>query len=406
VKILSLSSVFPNPAEPGLGLFVRSRLLELARLAEVKVIAPIPLIDYSNPKGIVYRRRTESRWDGPVEVLHLRWLFPPGGTPCNVACLAARLYPVVARLRERFAFDLIDAHFGYPEGAAAALIAAAVGVPFSITLRGSEKAFAEQASRRGAIRFALRRAAAIIGVAEDLRQFAVEMGASETRARTIPNGVDASIFHRRDRRAMRERHGLPKNRKIIVSAGELIEAKGHHLVVRALGELIRQGQDAELLIVGGVARGGARFETALRRVVAQERLASRVRFVGWADRMTVAELLAAADVFCLASYTEGWPNVLNEALACGAPVVASDVGGVPAMLPEPRYGLIVPAKDQGALHQALADALRMNWNRNEIAEWGCRRPWSTVAAEVLDAFEHALAARKYGARSSRHCCSQ
>src|ERR1017187_5228749 len=112
---------------------------------------------------------------------------------------------------------------------------------------------------------------------------------------------------------------MAADRKVIVSAGELIEAKGHHLVAEALKGLLNEGYDAELVIVGSVGRGGLRFEETLRRRVLELGVTERVRFIGFVDRAGMAELLSAADVFCLASYTEGWPNVVNEALACGAP---------------------------------------------------------------------------------------
>jgi len=389
MKILSLSLVYPNPDEPGLGMFVRSRLQAIAETAEVKVIVPIPVVDYSNPKGKLLRSRSFplSRWDGPIEVFHPRWLFPPTGTPLNVLCLAGRLLPLLRRIRRDFAFDLIDAHFGYPEGAAAALLAATSGVPFTITLRGSETMFAGYRYRCDAMRWAFRRAGRVIAVSEDLRQFAITHGVAEERTATIPNGIDRKTFFPRDRQAARVKHGLIPDRKVIVSAGELIEAKGHHVAAKGLRALLDEGMDAELLIVGATARGGSRFEETLRRTVAELGLTERVRFIGFVDRASMAELLSAADVFCLASYTEGCPNVVNEALACGAPVVATHVGGVPSMVTSERYGFMVPPRDVAALRDALREALSRPWDRCAISNWGRSRSWQQVAGEVIEAMQ-------------------
>src|SRR5215475_8996561 len=120
--IISISSVYPNPAEPGLGLFVRSRLLHMAALAELLVVSPVAAIDYSNPERSWFRnlRLASHRKDLGVEVFHPKWIFPPGGTPINVLCLVLRLVATLIRLRgRRYRFGLIDAHFGYPEGVAA-----------------------------------------------------------------------------------------------------------------------------------------------------------------------------------------------------------------------------------------------------------------------------------------------
>jgi glycosyltransferase involved in cell wall biosynthesis len=388
MKILSLSSVYPNPDEPGLGLFVRSRLEHVARSAEVKVVAPLPILDYSNPQRKVYRQRQfpPVRWDGDVEIFHPRWLYPPLGTPLNVACLFARLFPLLLRLRRTWPFDLIDAHFCYPEGVTAALLASVFHVPFTITLRGSETIFDAYRFRRLAMRCALRCAAGIIAVSEDLRRFAISRGAAPGHIFTIPNGIDGGLFRPRDRAEMRRAHGLPLGRKLIVSAGELIEAKGHHLVIQALPALLASGIDAELVIAGGTARGGPRFEESLRRLVKDSGLVDRVTFAGWVGRQGLAELLAAADLFCLASYTEGWPNVVHEALACGAPVVATRVGGIPEMIPSERFGILIPPRDQDALEHALTSALQKQWDADAISDWGRDRDWDCVAREVLDVF--------------------
>jgi glycosyltransferase involved in cell wall biosynthesis len=258
MKILSLSLVYPNPEEPGLGLFVRARLQALARLAEMKVVAPVAVLDYSNPKQKWFgdRHVPVSRTDEQIEVLHPRWLYPPGGTPWNVLCLVFRLLPTLLLLRRRFRFDLIDAHFGYPEGVVAALLSKILRCPFMVTLRGSEMMFAQYRYRRWCLRWALRQAAAVVTVSEQLRKFAIRMGADPARTRTIPNGIDAQVFYPRDRERCRAHLGIGADTRVIVSAGELIEAKGHHLVIQAARDLVRGGTDVMVLVAGGVARGG------------------------------------------------------------------------------------------------------------------------------------------------------
>jgi teichuronic acid biosynthesis glycosyltransferase TuaC len=373
MKILSLSSVYPNPNEPGLGLFVRSRLEQIARLAEVKVIAPIPLIDYSR----VGQALSSARALASLEVFHPRWLYPPGGTPVNVICQFLQLFPLVRSIRQSFPFDLIDAHFGYPEGATAALLAAAFGVPFTITLRGNETMFAASPIRRRVLRWAMRRADHIIPVSDDLREFAIREGVAPSRATTIPNGIDPQHFYPKKTHAA-------GGRRILLSAGELIEAKGHQLLIHAVKVLLERGHNVELAIAGGVARGGPPYEQQLKYLVRDLGLENRVRFLGWVNRESLPKLLSAADLFCLASFAEGWPNVVNEALACGTPVVASAVGGVGAMLASDCYGFAVPPRDLTALLDSLDRGLRCSWDRAVISAWGRSRTWATVASEVID----------------------
>ena len=258
--------------------------------------------------------------------------------------------------------------------------------------------FAGLRYRRAVMRWAFRRASRIIAVSEDLRQFAIAEGAPEELTVTIPNGIDPDLFFPRNRELSRAKYGLAAERKLIVSAGELIEAKGHHLVAQALKALLDEGYDAELLIVGSVGRGGSRFEETLRRRVLELGVTERVRFIGFVDRVGMAELLSAADVFCLASYTEGWPNVVNEALACGAPVVATHVGGVPSMVSSKRYGFVVPPRDPNALRDALREALIRTWDRSAISDWGRSRSWQQVAREVIDVMQSVVSGNAQAAK--------
>ena len=385
LAILSLSLVYPNPLEPGLGLFVRSRLQNMAALAGVEVIAPVPVLDYSSPTRKLWPNGIPShRMDtNVVTVRHPRWIYPPGGTPANVLCLFLRLIWPLARLRQTFRFQVIDAHFGYPEGVVAALLAGIFGCPFLVTLRGSEPIFARYRYRRLCLKWALRRASAVITVSEALRDFAKELGAEPSRVKTIPNGIDESVFFPRQRVTCRLKYGIAPDTHAIVCAGELIEAKGHHLVIRVVNELTKGGMNVELFIAGGVARGGAPFDTEIRQLISELGMDTRIHLLGWVNQEDLAELMTAADVFCLASFTEGWPNVVNEALACGAPVVASNVGAVPHMIPTNEYGYVVPAKDPVALYDALKAVLLREWNRAEIAEWGRSRSWDQVGREAV-----------------------
>ncbi len=382
MRILSVCTVFPNAAEPGLGLFVRARLESLARLEPCVVVAPVPALDFARPVRQWLRRRPcpAARREGALTVLHPRWLYPPGGTPLTAACLFLRLAALLIALRRRIRFDVIDAHFGYPEGVAAALLAVLFRVPFVVTLRGSETAFAAWRWRRLAMRWSLRRASAVIAVSEPLRRFAVSMGAR--RVATIPNGIDAGVFQAGSHEPARAALGIRPGKRVIVSAGELIEAKGHHLVIGAAAALMREGRQIEVFIAGGVSRGGRPFERELRDLALRLGVAGKIHFTGWLDRRPLAELLAAADVVCLASYTEGWPNVVHEAMACGTPVVASAVGAVPDMLPDGRCGIVVPPRDEAALCGALAQALDTRWDREAIAARGQARSWNEVAREA------------------------
>jgi glycosyltransferase involved in cell wall biosynthesis len=390
MRILSISCAYPNAAEPGLGVFVERRLRHLAELADLEIVAPFAVMRYGNPAGKRLRLSTggnpSGRADGGPTVMRPRWFYPPFSGSLTPLWLAAQLLAPLRRIRRQFPFDVLDTHFGHPDGIAGAVLGRLLGIPFTMTLRGNEPAHAGAGMGRRLMAWALRHAAAVFTVSERLRQFAISLGADPGKVRTVPNGVDTEVFSPKDRAASRRRHGLPLNRPLIVSAGALIERKGHHRVIEALHDIRQTGIDAELAIVGGPGPEGL-FEDRLRSLSSDLGLSEPVHFLGAVPQEAMAELLSAADVVCLASSREGWPNVVHEALACGTPVVACDVGAVPDMLPSPEFGFVVPVDDRRALGQALTNGLRKTWDRPAIARWGQARNWRQVAREVLEELE-------------------
>lgn len=353
----------------------------MAKGCVLVVIAPVPMVDYA---------ARMSRWlagfgvpryeaDAGFEVWHPRWLFPPNGGAVTAACLAARL---LLRIRPSVKADLLDAHFAFPEGVAAAVLARVIRRPYMVTLRGNEPIHAQYRSRRLLMKWALRNAARVITVSDRLRTFAISLGVQPERAVTIPNGIDPAVFYPRDRMASRAKHGLPCGAKLVLSVASVIPLKGHHHVVRAIAALRAQEKAAHLVIVGSEAKAGS-YSAELRRLILTTGMGEAVTLFGPTDPNTVAELMSAADVFCLASTREGWPNVLHESLACGTPVVATDVGAVPDLIPSPQYGRIVPVADEQMLTQALGEALETEWERQAITDWAHARTWERVASEVL-----------------------
>jgi len=382
MRVLSFTTVFPRPDDARLGLFVRQRLVEMSRLCSLRVVAPVALVEYGNQAGRFPGPVVSTRLEQGVAVRHPRWFYLPGLKALTPFFLALSAIPAVLEAD----FDVLDAHFGYPDGVAAALLAALFRRPFSVTLRGNETMHAQSASLRWLLAWTLRRAARVISVSERLRQFAISLGADPARAITIPNGIDPALFYPRDRAAARSKFGFSGSALHLMSVGYLIPRKGHDRAIAALAKLRAGGLNAHLWIVGNPGREGG-CEAELRAQVAQLGLEEVVHFTGGVPHQTLAEYMTAADVLVLASAREGWPNVVHEALGCGTPVVAHDVGGVPDMLPDPRYGRVVPIGDQPQLEHALAEALQTQWDRPAIAAWGQARTWAAVAREAVAQLE-------------------
>ena len=270
------------------------------------------------------------------------------------------------RLRRSFGFNLIDAHFAYPDGYAAALLGRWFGVPVTLTLRGTEVPHSRNPRLRDRLKEALRRATRVFSVSESLRQLAIGLGMPPAKGRVVGNGVDTERFRPEDRHEARARYGLADSARVLVSVGALVERKGFHRVLAVLPELLEDNPDLHYLIVGGASPEG-NLEQALREQVAALGLDRQVHFLGPIAPDELRWPLSAADVFVLATRNEGWANVFLEAMACGLPVVTTDVGGNAEVVCHAGLGEIVPFDDAAALKRALSHALTKDWDRRRSA---------------------------------------
>ncbi len=391
-RILVFSSLFPNPADPNAGVFIRERMFRVGEHLPIVVVSPKP---WFPGEGLIRRFRPRFRPVAParetqrgVEVYAPRFLSVPGVLKhLDSLSMALGSYLTVRKLKRDFDFDLIDAHFGYPDGHAASLLARWFRVPLSITLRGSERTYAETPAFRRRIAAGLKQAARVFGVSDSLRRLAVSLGAEEAKTLAVGNAVDSARFQPMDRDEARRRLDLPASAPVLVSVGWLIERKGFHRVIDCLPELVRRHPDLIYLIVGG-ATGADSMEAKLRQQVADLGLARHVRFLGAMKPDELKWPLSAADVFALATRREGWANVFLEAMACGLPVVTTDVDGNPEVVCGPELGRIVPFGDHAALLGALDEALSAPWDRSAIREYAVENSWERRIPILCDAFRN------------------
>jgi teichuronic acid biosynthesis glycosyltransferase TuaC len=392
LRVLVYSTVFPNPVLPLHGTFVFERVRHLAALADIRVMAPVAW--YRALGRQVPLPHVNSR----VEVSHPRfWYVPKFFMAPRGLCLFLSTVRAVGRLRKEFDFDLIDAHFAYPDGFAAILLGRWFRRPVCITLRGTIIMISQRPLGRMLCDWAIRRAERVIAVAENLADRAREGGVAEARIETIANGVDTERFRLVEQVEARRRLGLPEKDSLFVSVGHLSPRKGFHRVIRALPRVLQSCPDARLAIVGGGgAEGDNRAELA---ALANELgIADRVLFVGPKPPDEVALWLAAADAFVLASDFEGCPNVVLEAMACGRPVIATKVGDVERMVPPFAGILLDDPDDRSALAESLLVSLRRHWDEMRIRDHVAVRSWDEVARRA--ARQWVMAVESY--RSTEH----
>jgi phenylacetate-CoA ligase len=391
--LVVFSSLFPNRAQPHSGLFIRERMFRVAKFLPLTVVAPVPWFPL---QGVLRAFRPHFRLPVPrrelqdgIDVLHPRYFSVPGALKrLDGFFLALGAYRTLARLRRAGRLDVLDAHFAYPDGYAATLLGRWLGVPVTITLRGTEPRHLRTAGIASRARRALHGAARLFAVSSSLKQVALGEGVPAERITVVANGVDAEKFASIPKEEARAKLGIPPRAKVLVTVGGLVERKGFHRVMdamRALGT-----PELHYLAVGGPSVEGD-WSERLRRRAAELGLAERVHFLGAMAPEALKTPLSAADVFVLATANEGWANVFLEAMACGLPVVATDVGGNREVVASPALGTVVPFGDHAALVDALRDALGRAWDRERIVAHARANNWES-RVQVLEAEFKRLAA--------------
>jgi len=394
MRVLVLSSVFPNAKDPLFGVFVKERIKRARSHCEIVVVAPVAWFPFNRSfRGA--RRSDVPAYEaqGALPVYHPKFFSFPGiSKALDGLFYYLSVLPLLRRLHREFCFDLIDAHFVYPDGLAACLLAKTFDCPVTITLRGTIPKLTKFFLRRKQIQWTLEFATRIFTVSESLRTVAVELGCDGGKIQVIPNGVDGTVFRRADRVAARNRLGLPADGTILLSVGALSLRKGHQRVLEVLPRLLASHPRLLYVVIGG---GGAEGDTGplLQRMSVELDVEAHVRLAGSLPHESIADWLAAADLFCLATSNEGLANVLIEALACGLPVVTTRVGGNAELITDGENGLLVPPADPEALLKALMRALETAWDRERIAAAMVGRTWEAAAAQVVRQWTEVLSGR-------------
>jgi glycosyltransferase involved in cell wall biosynthesis len=377
LRVLTMTTLFPSRANPRHGIFVETRLRKLRERApvELRVIAPVPWFPFAwrqFGRYATYASTPHSEERLGITVQHPRYLsIPRVGTALRPASLAAACWRVADALRRTgWQCDIVDAHYLYPDGVAAASVAHRLQRPLVVTARGSDvNLIAQMPGPRQRILDALGHAAKIIAVSDSLRQALLRLGVRDESIEVLRNGVDMEVFRPYGREAQRTRLGVGTS-PLIASVGNLVEEKGHDLVLRAAARV----PEARVVVVGeGPLR--ARLGALARDLGIHE----RVHFVGNMPQAELASIYSAADVLALASTREGWPNVVLEAMACGTPVVAMNVGGVPEILTDGALGEIVDERSDLALAQAIVRTIQRRIAREDLRTYAGRFSWDPVA---------------------------
>lgn len=397
LRLLTFSTLYPNNRRPNHGIFVENRLRHLVASGQVNsiVAAPVPWFpsptaifgDWARNAGVI---ATEMRHG--LTVHHPRYpVIPRFGMSVAPYLLYRGVLKAIRRIvGAGHRFDAIDAHYVYPDGVAAVWLGRALNLPTVITARGTDvNLIPRYAIPRRLIRQAIAGSAAMIAVSGAIKDALLDLGAPADKVTVLRNGVDTTLFRPSDRERAREQLGL--TRPTLISVGLLIERKGHHRIVEAMCQL--PGMD--LLIVG---EGPER--ASLTALIDRLGLRAQVRLLDALPHAEMPSLYSAADALVLASSREGWPNVLLEAMACGTPVIASNIWGNPEVVHEPAAGVLMEENTPSGIVAGVRRLFAHPPERRHTRVYAERFSWDDTTGGQLAIFRDVCGASGAGGARS------
>lgn len=388
LKILMLTRLFPSRAFPAFGTFCMERAKALSAHADVRVMVPTPYYPNWLPGKEDWKKWTrverEGETEGGIRVTYPRYASLPGTATWLQG--VAMAHSVRRDLESNYGDwrpDVIDGHFAFPDGYAATRLGYAIGALVVVTCHGSDLRQYPDIPVAGAMtRWTLRHADRVISVSSDLMRRSIELGCPAQRAVFLTNGVDPSKFSVRSQAACRAQLGLPPERKIGVYVGFLIDRKDQSLILRALVELRRRGAALPLVVLVGDGPNRQRLEN---EVVALG-LQNDVILTGQRRHDEVALWMGAADWLLLSSSSEGWATVYFEAMACGRPVLTSNVSSARDAINQAAYGSVVEPRTATAFADAMQAAAQTTYDEKVIRHYAEQNSWEKWADNAIQLF--------------------
>lgn len=393
MKVLVLSHLYPYTLQPTFGLFVHDQVKELAKRCELVVVSPTPLsppiLRRLKARWAQYASKPhQTTWDG-IQVYHPRYVNIPGvrGFPISAYFYRWTVNQVLCKLASSFKFDLVHAHTICPDGFAAVRTSQQTGIPVVCTIHGSDINTYPYQTRltRFITQQAIRNIDVVITVSRALKEKTLALATPKSEIRVIGNGVDLGKFTPIDKRQARAELDLPQHNKILLYASRLDRAKGLSDLLLAFDTVQARRGDCLLALVGD-----GPYKRHLEKEIVELGLQGNVLFAGLRPHTEIAKWMSACDLVVQPSLYEGAPLPVYEAMACGRPMIASRVGGIPDLISSDDLGFLVPPSSPGALAESLLRGLEKNWDLRRIRNYGIQGSWGAIADQLLNLYQDIL----------------
>ncbi len=379
MKVLVVTNLFGYPWDPTRGMFNQQQFDRLAQRVDLSVLVAVPWLDaLKRPRAYWNARRDgQKRW--PYVDYFIFWYVPGVAQALHSVFffLSLALQRPLTLFVKRW--QALIGSWGFPDAIATSVVGSLTRTPVLMKFHGTDvNDYLDVPAKRWQIMAAVRRSHAVMCASAALGDRLVRAGAQPQRVHAIYNGVDAGRFFPARNLQVRASIGISNEAQMLLFIGNLKPAKGCVDLLDAFIAAAASQAALHLVVIGD----GAARDTMMQRA-SQAGLAARVHLVGKVEHGLLPDWFAACDLFCLPSHNEGVPNVVLEAMACGVPVLATRVGGIPEVVPE-FAGVLVAAQDGPALTSALTAALARTWDTGRIAAHARKFSWDTNIDRVMN----------------------
>lgn len=387
-----LTRLFPSKAFPTLGTFCLERAKALSRHADVRVMVPTPWFPSWLPGLSEWRKwgcvEAQGMVEGCITVTYPRYLSIPkiATWPQGIA-MAHAARQNLATSYGGWIPEVVDGHYGFPDGYAAVKLAKHLKCPSVVTCHGSDlRLYPELPIAGSMLKWSLGNADRVISVSTDLQRKSVELGCLESRSAFLPNGVDPDKFKLRSRIECRQQLGLPLEGRIGVCVAALIDVKNQFLIIRAMNELRLAGHPLPLIVLVGEGANRNSLEQEVQNLGLQD----RIIFAGQRPHAEVATWMGAADWLLLSSNSEGWATVYFEAMSCGRPVLTTNVSSAKDAICKPEYGQVIEPPTPEAFAKAIIEASAREFDAQAIRAYAEAHTWDNWADKAMIIIKDAI----------------
>lgn len=385
VNVLVISGTFPSRENPPALIFVKNQIEQLSKYVNITAVITEPVFVFSR-KGLFVRKKQNYLVNkkSNYKIYSIPFYLPSGRLSGYVYAYSQFLSVFFFLLLYRIRAEIVHGHFVYPEGLAAVLIGKLLKWRSIITAHGSDLLVWPEKSKflKRGVQFALKHSDRIICVSQTLRRKAINLGADESRTIFIPNGLNFEVFRPLSMNRARERLGLPLRKKIVTYIGSMVKIKGVLNLVEAISHVLSLDRNIIFLIIGQ-----GKLESQLKKRVYSIGIEKNVKFVGAKKNEEIPYWINVSNLICIPSISEGFGIVVIESLACGVPVVASNVGGIREIIKDEKLGILFPPGDPVALSSAIVRALSKKWDGKKMREYVMKRyDRDFISQKIMDIY--------------------